>query len=158
MTNTSNKPENTSEKTLLLPFNEYAVHYYSQSSAAWEAAYIVCFQHCNETENRPAGRIVFTYPNGSILPGQENQKPTDSPTTILAGQCNHIETDSSGKPYFVLYYDISRFNDIVNLLRYAVTDDCNKFKESVFISADPVNHVWAICNNHRPQTGAQYKV
>jgi hypothetical protein len=144
--------------TTFFYFNEYTVHYYSQSSNPWEAAFINCFQNCKEERERHVGIIVFTYPNGSLLPGQEPALPAAIPTNILAGQVNHIETAADGKPFFTIYYDISRFNDVVNLFRYAVVDNCATTKQSLLVSADTKNHVWALCNNLRPQVGAQYKV
>jgi hypothetical protein len=144
--------------TIFFYFNEYTVHYYSQSSAPWEAAYINCFQNCKDEAERQVGKIVFTYPNGSVLPGQENPLPGSVPTNILAGQMNHIETAADGKPFFAIYYDISRFNDVVNQLRYAVVDNCKDSKQSMLVSADIKNHVWALCNNLRTHVGAQYKL
>ena len=146
------------KSTTIFYFNEYTVHYYSQSSAPWEAAYINCCKNCKGEPERYTGRIVFTYANGTLLPGQEKPVGGQVPTDIPAGQMNHIETAPDGKPFFAIYYDISRFNDVINQLRYAVEDNCNTQKQSMFVSADTKNHVWALGNNLRPGVGAQYKV
>ena len=45
-----------SETTVLYYFNEYTVHYYSQSGAPWEAAHINCFQNCKDDAQRHAER------------------------------------------------------------------------------------------------------
>jgi hypothetical protein len=140
----------------LIFFNDYTVHYYSQSSAPWEAAYINCFQNCDGENDRYTGRIVFTYPHHSQPPGQESVEP-GTVTEILAGQVNHLEKDAAGKDYFVIYYDINRFNDVINLLRFAITDVCAENKKSMFVSANPDAHVWALCNNLHMLVGAQYE-
>lgn len=132
-------------------FDNYTVHYYSQSSAPWEAAYVNCFQTDGKNQ-RQAGYLVFTYLDGTALPGQENPVGGTSVTSILAGQVNHLEK-RDGKDFFVLYYDLSRFNDVINLLRF-----CAKGNQSMCVSADPTNHVWALGNNYHVEVGAQYKV
>lgn len=131
-------------------FNEYTVHYFSQSSSQWEAAYINCFQNNSPDDVRQAGYIVFTYPQHTNLPGQEpsHGKPTDIPPT----QVNHLET-REGNEFFVMYYALNRFNDIINILKY-----CNNNPGSMVVSADPLNHVWALCNNLHVPNGAQYNV
>jgi Ulp1 family protease len=140
---------------IIIPFNEYSVHYYSQSSNPWEAAYINCFQNCKDEKKRQAGIIMFTYTDGTMLPGQENPAPGYIASSILAGQVNHLETRES-EPFFVIYYNLSRFDDIINLLRYAMLDNCDAGEKSMCVSADAINHVWALCNNLRPKVGAQY--
>lgn len=136
---------------IIIPFEEYTVHYYSQSSSLWEAAYINCFEKTeNEITGRQAGVLVFTYPQHTHLLGQENvnQKFTDMPNN----QINRIEL-REGKNFFVLYYDIKRFNDVISILRY-----CKNVPESMAVSADSINHIWALCNIHRAENGAQYSV
>lgn len=132
-------------------FDNYTVHYYSQSSAPWEAAYINCFQTDGKGQ-RQAGYLVFTYEDGTALPGQENPANGTSISSILAGQVNRLEK-RDGKDFFVIYYHLSRFNDVVNLLRF-----CAKGSQSMFVSADPTNHVWALGNNYHVELGAQYRV
>ena len=141
----------TAKNAKLLYFDDYTVHYYSQSSAPWEAAYINCFQG-NGKATRQAGYIVFTYPDGTALPGQENPVGGTPFTRIPTGQVNHLE-QRDGQDFFVIYYDISRFNDVVNQLRY-----CANGNQTMFVSADPTNHVWALGNNLHVALAAQYKV
>jgi hypothetical protein len=131
----------------LIYFNKYTVHYFSQSSAPWEAAYINCFYEEEEKESRHTGYIIFTYPNATLLPGQESET-SPLPTKIPAGQHNHL--DSNRAPFFVIYYDISRFGDVMNLLQH-----CVAAAQSMVVSADPVAHVWALCNNERVPVGAR---
>jgi hypothetical protein len=144
--------DDRSKEAILLYFNEYTVHYYSQSSNPWEAAYINCFQGNNDTASQQIGYIIFTYPEGTTPPGQENSLPGALPTNIPATQFNHFET-RNGRPFFVIYYALERFNDVVNLLRY-----CVDAKQSMFVSADATANVWALCNNIHVPLGAQYKV
>lgn len=143
---------NTNSKdAIIVPFEEYTVHYYSQSSAQWEAAYINCFEKTNPNtgvSGRQAGVLVFTYPQQTNLPGQEptKGKPTDMPTT----QMNRLEIRDN-KDFFVLYYDLKRFNDVINVLRY-----CKNQPGSMAVSANPYDHIWALCNILRVENGTQY--
>jgi len=132
-------------------FDNYTVHYYSQSSAPWEATYINCFQTDGKNQ-RQTGTLVFTYIDSTTLPGQENPVGGTSATSIPVGQVNRLEK-RDGKDFFVIYYDLSRFNDVINLLRF-----CAKGNQSMFVSADLINHVWALGNNNHMEVGAQYKV
>lgn len=138
---------------IIIFFEEYTVHSYSQSSAPWEAAYINCFEKTDAVTGlagRQCGVLVFTYPQHTHLPGQEPAagKPTDMPSS----QVNHLEK-RDGKDFFVLYYDLKRFNDVINILRY-----CKNAPGSMAVSADAINHVWALCNILRAENGAQYNV
>lgn len=136
---------------IIVPFEEYTVHYYSQSSNPWEAAYINCFEKTeNGVAGRQAGVLVFTYPQHTTLPGQEPAatKPTDMP----ASQINKLEK-VQGKYFFTMYYDIKRFNDVINILRY-----CKNAPGSMAVSANPFAHVWALCNILRVENGVQYNV
>lgn len=139
-----------SKDATLIFFNEYTVHYYSQSSNPWEAAYINCFQNDGMGDVRHTGYLIFTYPQHTTLPGQEpvQVKPTDIPAT----QVNKLEK-VNGKDFFFLYYTLNRFNDVINLLKY-----CKNQPGSMLVSADPLNHVWALCNNLHVPNGAQYEV
>jgi hypothetical protein len=132
----------------LINFNEYQVFYYSQSSNPWEAAYINCFQNDDPKNVVQTGVIIFTYPEGTTLPGQENPVPGSFPPT----QVNKLEK-RDGKDFFTIYYDISRFDDVINLLRYCVDG-----KQSMWVSANATNHVWALRNNLHVPLGAQYHV
>lgn len=139
-----------SKDATLIFFNEYTVHYYSQSSNPWEAAYINCFQNDGMGDVRHTGYLIFTYSQHTTLPGQEpvQVKPTDIPAT----QVNKLEK-VNGKDFFFLYYTLNRFNDVINLLKY-----CKNQPGSMLVSADPLNHVWALCNNLHVPNGAQYEV
>lgn len=138
----------SSQQTQLIAFNEYTVHYFSQSSAPWEAAYINCFYSEPGKESRQVGYIVFTYPNGSALPGQENERRGATPTKIPAGQQNHLEPNRA--PFFVIYYVLFRFADVLSMLQHCVPG-----QKSLLASCDPLNHVWALCNNERVPVGAK---
>jgi hypothetical protein len=138
--------------TTLINFNEYQVAYYSQSSNPWEAAYINCFQNDGAKSVVQTGVIIFTYPEGTTPPGQENPIPGFLPTKILPTQVNRLET-RDGKDFFAIYYALDRFNDVINLLRYCVDG-----KQSMWVSADTANHVWALGNNLHVPLGAQYHV
>lgn len=145
--------EHNSNDAIIIPFEEYTVHYYSQSSAPWEAAYINCFEKTDPVTSQPgrqAGVLIFTYPQHTHLPGQEpaGAKPTDMPSA----QVNKLEL-RDGKNFFTLYYDLKRFNDVINILRY-----CKNAEGSMAVSADAVAHVWALCNILRVQNGVQYAV
>jgi hypothetical protein len=135
------------KEAVLIAFNEYTVHYFSQSSNPWEAAYINCFQKNEKNEVMQVGYIVFTYDNGTLPPGQENSNPTFLPTSIPSTQYNHLEPERQ-KDFFVMYYALQRFDDVINLLRCSVHQE-----GSVFASCDPFNHVWAIVNNLHLEVG-----
>jgi len=149
----------TAAPATIIFFNEYTVHYYSQSSNPWEAAYINCFE-TNKKTTRQAGTIVFTYPEGTVPPGQENSLAGFLPTSIPPSQINHLEL-RDGENFFVIYYSLTRFDDVINQLRYAA--DRNRLdnagdKLSMFVSADTAAHVWALGNNLHLPVGAQYKI
>lgn len=93
-----------------------------------------------------AGVIIFTYPEGTTPPGQENPVPGSIPPN----QVNRLETRDE-KDFFVIYYALYRFNDVINLLRY-----CVDRQQSMLVSADVDNHVWALVNNLYMSLGAQY--
>lgn len=125
-------------------FCQYTCFYYSTSSNPWEAAYINCF----DENGQQVGTIVFTY-DGATPP---------------AGQSNRMEGG-----LVKLYYPLSRYNDVVNLLRYAENThycDCNSGNpeprklplepQSVFFSVNEHMNTWALCNNLRMAVGAQY--
>ena len=137
---------------ILIPFNEYNVHYYSQSSAPWEAAYISCFQNNGPDDIRQVGYMVFTYPQHIIVPGQEPTPIPGVPVDIPGTQMNYLE-QRDGHDFFVMYYALNRFNDVVNMLRY-----CNNGSGSMIVSANPFAHVWALCNNLHIPNGAQFQV
>lgn len=132
--------------TNLYYFCRYQAFYYSASSNPWEAAYINCF----DSSSKQVGRIIFTNPD----------------TPVPAGQTNRMDASFG----VVIYYPLSRFNDVVNLLRYAVNNnycDCSTKKEkhevqpeeqSVFFSVNEELNTWALCNNHYMAVGAQYHV
>ena len=148
--NTINIP---SKDAIIIPFEEYTVHYYSQSSAPWEAAYINCFEKTDPNTGEggaQVGYIVFTYQQYAPLPGQE---PLANTTNMPTNQMNRLESASRGRDFFVIYYDLARFDDVINILRY-----CKNGDKSMVVSADPLNHVWALCNNLRVPNGAQYNV
>lgn len=134
---------------LLIPFNEYTVHYFSQSSNPWEAAYINCFHKIESNEVVQVGYIVFTYDNGTLPPGQENGNPDLLPTAIPSTQFNHLEPERQ-RDFFVMYFSLQRFDDVINLLRYSVQKD-----GSVLASCNPFNHVWAIVNNLHIEVGEE---
>lgn len=125
-------------------FCQYQCFYYSASSSPWEAAYINCFDE-NKTQK---GRIIFIYPGAAISPGQVNRMDA-----------------SFG---VVIYYPLQRFDDVINLLRYAVNNqNCNNNgdncavkpeEESLFFSVNEADNVWAVCNNLYVPNGAQYHV
>jgi hypothetical protein len=163
-----NSPQNSNQPITPVPvesadaifinFNEYTVHYFSQSSAPWEAAYINCFYRNSPTESKQVGYILFTYEQSVLPPGQENADVSFYPTRIPPTQINHLEPER-GYDFFVLYYTLERFDDVVNQLRFCASPDPNDpMTTSMIVSADPINHVWALCNNFRMETGAQYKV
>ncbi len=145
-----NTPLNPLKEAILIPFNEYTVHYFSQSSAPWEAAYINCFQNKGNNDVDQVGYIVFTYPMGTMPPGQENPNMSYYPTNVLNGQVNRLEPER-GRDFFLIYYELQRFDDVINQLRYCVNQE-----GSMFASCDPFNHVWAICNNLHMTSGNQY--
>jgi hypothetical protein len=138
--------------TTLINFNEYQVAYYSQSSNPWEAAYINCFQNDDPQNVVQTGVIIFTYPEGTTPPGQEKPIPGFLPTKIPIDQVNHLEK-RNGKDFFKIYYALERFDDVINLLRYCVNG-----KQTMWVSADAANHVWALGNNLHVPLGAQYHV
>jgi hypothetical protein len=134
----------TNNETQLFYFCQYTCFYYSTSSAPWEAAYINCF----DIEGQQVGTIVFTYEGATIPAGQENR--------IEGGLVK-------------LYYPLGRYNDVVNLLRYAVNThycDCASGNtephnlplepKPVFFSVNEAMNIWALCNNLRMAVGAQY--
>lgn len=136
--------ETANKDTQLFYFCQYTCFYYSASSNPWEAAYINCF----DIEGQQVGTIVFTY-EGSVIP---------------VGQGNRIDGE-----LVKLYYPLSRYNDVVNLLRYAVNThycDCNAGnpaphplpleQQSVFFSVNEPMNIWALCNNLHMAVGAQY--
>ena len=93
-------------------FEEYQVLYYSQSSSPWEAAKIECFEKTvGEKSGSQVGSIVFTYPNKSLPPGQENV--ANLPTNVPLSQFNHLESRTyiSKKPnnFFVIHSDTNPF-------------------------------------------------
>jgi hypothetical protein len=133
--------------TALIYFNEYQVAYYSQSSAPREAAYINCFQNDGPESVVQTGVIIFTYPEDTTPPGQENPNPEILPTGV-----NRLEKRKE-KDFFIIYYALDRFNDVINLLRY-----CVEGKQSMLVSADTDKHVWALVNNLYVPLGAQYHV
>lgn len=130
--------------TQLHYFSQYACLYYSASSNPWEAAYINCFDKAMVQK----GRIIFTYPDMAIPAGQNNRMDA-----------------SFG---VVIYYPLSRFNDVINQLRYAVNNQnctapetgCEVVQEeqSLFFSVNESFNVWALCNNLYVPNGAQYHV
>jgi hypothetical protein len=128
---------NTKIMTRIIDFNEYQVAYYSQSSFPWEAAYIICFQNNGEEKPPNVGKIVFTYPQVAIPPEQKNRFEPDN--------------------FFIMYYALERFNDVVNLLRYCRSEDQN-LKKSVQISANTADGIWALGYNLHVPLGAQYHV
>ncbi len=135
-------------------FCQYTCFYYSASSNPWEAAYINCF---NENEKQ-VGRIVFTYDGITPPLDQHNRIDPANSTTGPDGMA-------------VIYYPLSRYNDVVNQLRYAVNRnycDCNQHgnskephnmpfeNQTLYISVNKTMNIWAICNNLRVVAGAQY--
>lgn len=132
------------DHTHLHYFCQYQCFYYSASSNPWEAAYINCF----DENYKQVGRIIFVYPD----------------QTAPAGQSNRMDASFG----VVIYYHLSRFDDVINLLRYAVNNqnchgenkNCavNLEKQSLFFSVNEELNVWAICNNLPVANGAQYHV
>ncbi len=141
---------NFKKDATIIHFNEYTVHYYSQSSNPWEAAYINCFQKDGKEEIVQVGYIIFTYPNGTNLPGQEPPTSVNILTSTPLDQVNHLEPER-GRDFFVIYYSLERFDDVINQLRFAF-----KQNKSVFASCDPLNHIWDIGNNLHLEVGNQY--
>jgi hypothetical protein len=142
------------DETQLFYFCQYTCFYYSTSSALWEAAYINCF---NENEKQ-VGRIVFTYDGITPPPDQRNRIDPPNSTTGPDGMV-------------VIYYPLSRYNDVVNQLRYTVNRhycDCNRHgnntephnmpleNQTLYLSVNEPLNIWAICNNLRMAAGAQY--
>jgi hypothetical protein len=135
--------QDSNNETRLFPFCRYSCFYYSASSNPWEAAHINCF----DVEGLQVGTLVFTYDGAAVPAGQENR--------IEGGLVK-------------LYYPLSRYNDVVNLLRYAVNthyDDSGKNPQphnlpvepqSVFFSVNEGMNIWALVNNLRMTVGAQY--
>lgn len=79
-------------------FSHYQVHYYSRSNGSAmhpeEAAYINCF----DDNDKQTGAIVFVYDADPLPANQVND----------------------GNGVMILYYRLHRFNDIINVLRYAL--------------------------------------
>jgi hypothetical protein len=139
--------QTSNNETQLFYFCQYTCFYYSASSNPWEAAYINCF----DIEGQQVGIIIFTYEGATIPAGQENR--------IEGGLVK-------------LYYPLSRYNDVVNLLRYAVNThycDCKPGShaephnvklepQSVYFSINMGMNIWALCNNLHMAVGAQYHV
>lgn len=136
--------QTSKDETQLFYFSQYTCFYYSASSNPWEAAYINCF----DVAGQQVGTIVFTYDGATIPPGQTNR--------IDGGLVK-------------LYYPLSRYNDVVNLLRYAVNThycDCSSSNpeprnlpveaQSLFFSVNEAMDIWALCNNLHMAVGAQY--
>lgn len=147
-----------SKDAIIIPFNEYTVFYYSQSNPLNEAAYINCFMSKVNQDPIHVGTLVFTYPNGTTPPGQETADLSKLPTNMIPEQKNRLEPNR-GYDYFVMYYDLSRFDDVINLLRYAFDrnlSDSQGDELSMMVSANPEKHIWALCNNLHPAVGAQY--
>ena len=150
--------QDTHSNAVIIFFNEYTVHYYSQSSAPWEAAYINCFAKDRQGLTRQVGTMIFTYADGTTPPGQENAAPGALPTKVPATQINHLEL-RNGQQFFVIYYQLNRFDDVINQLRYAVDrapNDNAGDELSMFVSADARAHVWAVGNNLHVPVGAQF--
>lgn len=130
--------------TQLHYFCQYQFFYYSASSNPWEAAYINCF----DEQYTQKGRIIFTYPGATIPVGQHNRMDA-----------------SFG---VIIYYPLERFNDVINLLRYAANNqNCNGNNEdcsvrlelqSLFFSVNEELNTWALCSNLPLANGAQYHV
>jgi hypothetical protein len=142
------------DETQLFYFCQYTCFYYSASSAPWEAAYINCF----DEKGKQVGRIVFTYEGAAIPPDQHNRIDPPDNTTGPDGKV-------------VMYYPLSRYNDVVNQLRYAVNRyycDCNQHSnpkelhnmpfesQTLYLSVNKTLNIWAICNNLHMAAGAQY--
>jgi hypothetical protein len=142
------------KETQLFYFCQYTCFYYSASSAPWEAAYINCF----DENEKQVGVIVFTYEGVTAPPDQVNRINPPDATTAPAG-------------LVVIYYPLSRYNDVVNQLRYAVNThycDCSQHgnpnephnmpleKQTLYFSVNTALNTWAICNNLRMAAGAQY--
>lgn len=125
-------------------FCQYQCLYYSASSNPWEAAYIECF----DEHMKQVGRIIFTYPEA----------------TAPSNQVNRMDASFG----VVIYYPLPRFNDVINLLRYAANNqNCNMDnencevkleKQSLLFSVNEELNTWAICNNLYMANGAQYHV
>jgi hypothetical protein len=131
-------------------FSQYACFYYSASNAPWEAAYINCF----DKAMKQIGRIIFTY-EGATIPAEQTNRMDPSFGVIM-------------------YYPLSRFDDVINLLRYAVNNQncpteetkqnepkkCEVVQEeqSLLFSVNEEINVWALCHNLWVPNGAQYHV
>jgi hypothetical protein len=139
---------NPLKNELEILFNEYTVFYYSQSSTPWEAAFINCFQKTGGKEGPQVGRLVFTYPEGTTPTGQEH------PATGLrdSSQVNRIIKVDTIEDFFVLYYDISRFNDVINLLQ-----NCKNVEDTMRVTVDKVRHTWSLVHIKRMPLGNHFK-
>ena len=107
-------------------FQEFTVFYYSTSGTSKEAAYINCFNDKKEQ----VGSLRFFY-DGAPLPA------------------NAIQTSPTAPTMAVMNYALSRFSNVLELLRSAKAG-----AQAMVISADVTPNIYALCNNLHVPAGS----